>query len=280
VVLCNDFVIIYYSLTAHGITKDWQRIKFVLSIASFPGSHTNDLVAAKIQEMLDDWKIPAEKVHAFVDDQGSNYRVAFRDRLTYADSNCAAHKINLVVRNSLFEDPTAKKALEKARKIVGHFKHSNLACDKLKEAQDEEDLLFHKLIQVNIKIFIDINLKFQDFVTRWNSTFLMCKRLIEQRRAIQRYLAGHEKISVRALDLSEDEWSLIAAFETLLNPFDEATAILCRDSASISLQLPLAKLIHAKLLTLEVPSFLIAVKDKMCQLLKDKFFDLETDRYV
>jgi len=65
------------------------------------------------------------------------------------DADCGAHKINLVVRNSLFEDNTAKETLDKCRKLVGHFKHSNLACDRLKEEQQTQNLPVHKLIQVS-----------------------------------------------------------------------------------------------------------------------------------
>lgn len=106
--------------------------------------------------MLSSWDVPPEKVHAFVHDGGSNYQAAFRDHLPYSDSNCSAHKINLVVRNSPFNDSEAKAILDRTRKVVGHFKHSTLACDKLKKAQEEEELLSHKFIQVTTSNHISI----------------------------------------------------------------------------------------------------------------------------
>jgi hypothetical protein len=102
----------------------------------------------------------------------------------------------------------------------------------------------------------------------------MINRLVEQRQAIQLYLTRHNK---RDLDLNDEEWTLIVEFEKLLKPFDEVTKILCQDSAPISLQFPLAKMIHSKLSGTEVSECLVAVREKMFKLLEEKFFDLEDD---
>jgi len=42
-----------------------------------------------------------------------------------------------------------KEALENCRKLVGHFKHSNLACERLELEQQQAELPKHKLIQVS-----------------------------------------------------------------------------------------------------------------------------------
>jgi len=64
-----------FSLTVHGITKKWQRIKFVLRVAEFRGSHTGELIAQKLEGLVSDWGIPFQKVHAFVCDEGPNIKV-------------------------------------------------------------------------------------------------------------------------------------------------------------------------------------------------------------
>ena len=56
--------------------------------------------------------------------------------------------------------------LSLARKLVGHFKHSALATAALRQKQEQMNVPKHHLIQ--------------DVVTRWNSTFLMFQRLVEQ----------------------------------------------------------------------------------------------------
>ncbi len=53
-----------------------------------------------------------------------------------------------------------------ARKLVGHYKHSNLSFQTLKQMQAQLGVPQHSLIQ--------------DEPTRWNSSFYMLQRLIEQ----------------------------------------------------------------------------------------------------
>lgn len=66
--------------------------------------------------------------------------------------NCGAHKLNLVVQNKLFTDGKGivHGTLKSCRKLVGHFKHSNLACERLEVEQKQLGLPKHKLLQVSI----------------------------------------------------------------------------------------------------------------------------------
>jgi hypothetical protein len=52
------------------------------------------------------------------------------------------------VKNGIIKNAAVSTLLESARKIVGHFKHSNLASERLREIQKSENLPDHKLIQV------------------------------------------------------------------------------------------------------------------------------------
>ena len=54
-----------------------------------------------------------------------------------------------------------------SRKLVGHFKHSAIAMTALKDKQVQLHINQHHLIQ--------------DVSTRWNSTYFMFERLLEQR---------------------------------------------------------------------------------------------------
>jgi len=103
----------------------------------------------------------------------------------------------------------------------------------------------------------------------------MINRLVEQKQAIQLYLTRHNK---RNFDLTNSEWKLIAEFEAILKPFNEVTKMMCQDSSPISVQYPFAKMIHSKLSGTEFTASLIAVKDKMVELLEQKFFGLESER--
>uniref|UniRef100_A0A183CCI8 Uncharacterized protein n=1 Tax=Globodera pallida TaxID=36090 RepID=A0A183CCI8_GLOPA len=74
-----------------------------------------------------------------------------------------------------------KSILEKSRRTISHFNHSNLAKERLEDAQTQEDAPKHALIQ--------------DVPTRWNSSFLMGERLIEQRRALELYVFNRVVLS-------------------------------------------------------------------------------------
>ena len=72
------------------------------------------------------------------------------------------------------------RATAVCRKLVGHFKHSAIALTALKQKQEQLNLEKHHLIQ--------------DVSTRWNSTYFMLDRLLEQRWHIYAVLHD-EKVS-------------------------------------------------------------------------------------
>ena len=80
--------------------------------------------------------------------------------------------------------------LVRCRKIVGHYKHSHLAVERLQDIQRELGLPNHKLMQ--------------DEPTRWDSTYYMLERLVEQRRAISVYDTDFELPDC----LHSNEWQL------------------------------------------------------------------------
>lgn len=60
--------------------------------------------------------------------------------------NCAAHTLQLAVNNALKLESIAC-VIQKARKIVGHFKHSALATQELHKTQVKLNLPQETLIQ-------------------------------------------------------------------------------------------------------------------------------------
>ena len=61
---------------------------------------------------------------------------------------------------------------------MGHFSHSQLACEKLERFQNQLNLKKKKLIQ--------------DIQIRWNSTYYMLERLLEQKEAISLYISNND----------------------------------------------------------------------------------------
>jgi hypothetical protein len=60
----------------------------------------------------------------------------------------------LFVKKAVFCQRKVKDTLVKARAIVSHFRHSTLACDHLRDIQEEEGLPKQKLIQVAL-VFVE-----------------------------------------------------------------------------------------------------------------------------
>lgn len=71
--------------------------------------------------------------------------------MKYEHTLCAAHQINLIVKNSIVEkEGEILKLFGRCRRIVGHIRHSNKAFTELKEIQEFHELPSHQLIQVEL----------------------------------------------------------------------------------------------------------------------------------
>ena len=66
---------------------------------------------------------------------------------------------------------------------------------------------------------------FQDEPTRWNSSYYMLKRLVEQRKAISAASAEADA----SFDLTTVQWKLAEKVIKLLQPFEEATEDISSD---------------------------------------------------
>ncbi|GBO99016.1 Zinc finger BED domain-containing protein 4 [Eumeta japonica] len=64
------------SLTCHGITANFNRLRIILKCEEFHERHTGDVIASKFESMLNEWNILKEQVHCMVRDEGSNMKRA------------------------------------------------------------------------------------------------------------------------------------------------------------------------------------------------------------
>lgn len=64
--------------------------------------------------------------------------------------SCASHDLNLCVKQCFGKkkEDAIQCILEKCRRIIGHFKHSALANEELKQMQKLLEMDEHKLLQV------------------------------------------------------------------------------------------------------------------------------------
>lgn len=113
-----------------------------------------------------------------------------------------AHTLNVVVKKALCSIDDVVVIRKKCRRIVSYFKSSCLANDKLCEMQNVLNVAKHKLI-LEVK-------------TRWNSTYQMFERFLEQKQTITAALSYYNA-TIDTLLLSE--WELISECILILKPF-------------------------------------------------------------
>ena len=160
------------SLTAHCVQGNFARASAVLHVTTLEGSHTTAQIAGKIEETLSNWQINKENVHLFLRDNAANMERAMKDA-GVVSFGCFAHSLKLVVHDGVLSQRGVRNLLSLCHTIVGHFKRSTKATDKLKEIQQNLGLPAHSLKQ--------------DEATRWNSSLEMLKSVVEKKMALAAY---------------------------------------------------------------------------------------------
>ena len=167
--------------------------------------------------------------------------------------------MQLVINAALKTQRAIIDSIAVGRKLVGHYKHSATACERLMEIQREQQS--PTVYKVH-----------QDVATRWNSTYLMIQRLLVLKPA----LAVHRTEANVTLPNS-NQWLLLEATKDLLTPFDEATIDLSERSAVASQIIPVSDLI-CRTLALKDPygskvmqqAMIVEMKKRLPQDLHDK----------
>lgn len=158
----------YMSLTAHYIDEKFQRKLLVLDTMFVSERHAAQNLLSKILAVLEAWVIERKRVTCFVRDNAANITAATREG-GFCHIGCIDHTLQLAISDSL-KDDTVSELLKSAKAIVGHFNRSTVARNLLSGIQTQLQLPKHQLMK--------------ECTTRWNSTFYMLERLLEQRRAV------------------------------------------------------------------------------------------------
>ena len=141
---------------------------------------------------------------------------------------CFAHSLNLVVQDSIEKDTAVCTLQQQCKDIVSHFHRSVKSAEKLRNVQKQLKVPEHKLVQ--------------EVSTRWNSTYLMFERIVEQFEAITTTLC---LLGQNHLCLKNEDKEYISGCLKVLKPFLEATKNISVDKyVSISMIIPLVKLLQ------------------------------------
>ena len=193
-------------------------------------------------------------------DNASNMKKALREG-RFEAQGCFAHTLQLIVNDGVLSQRAVIDTLSVCRSIVGHFKHSTIAYHKLDQIRDRLDINKHKLQQ--------------DEPTRWNSTLYMLQTIYEQKTALAAYATEHGSITMLSPNQIELTRKLIAALE----PVEEITKMVSTDTASISVLIPLVKILK-KALSKHDDSGIQTMKLEMLTSLERRFDDIEESQLL
>ena len=221
----------------------------------FDESHTGQHIAEVLLSMLSSWNIDKSKVHLFIRDNALNMVKAMSDA-TLPSFGCFAHSLQLVVNDGVLSQRAVTELLSTSRKIVGHFRRSCLAKNRMREIQSNLGLPLHQLIQ--------------DEPTRWNSALYMLKRIVEQKMAIGAYAMEYD-----IPQLSAHQLELANKIIKVLSPVEEITQCVSAGAASVSVIIPFIQILDKSFTENEDDYGIRAMKTEMRRSVKTRFSDIE-----
>ena len=181
-----------------------------------------------ITKMLNSWAIEKTRVHVVVRDSTANM-VAGIQKAELSAIGCTIHTLQLVIKDCIMTQRVVNDILARCRRFVGHFKHFHLAVEHLCSIQKQLNLPDHRLMQ--------------DEPTRWDSTYYLLDRLVEQRRAISLYDSDFELPD----RLSSNDWQLAEKVVSLLEPMQRITKELSARGVVISEVMPFLEILKTEL---------------------------------
>nr|XP_029135204.1 zinc finger BED domain-containing protein 4-like [Labrus bergylta] len=180
---------------------DFKNVSVLLDCLEMSDRHTADNLAEQLLRVAREWNI-VHKVVACVSDNAANVVKAIQNT-GWPHLFCFAHTLNLIVHSGI---AAIKPTVDKVKAIVEYMHKSTVASEKLKATQNQLGLP-------------ELRLK-QDCPTRWNSTYYMLERILQNREAVITTLA---LTNPRLATLSPEEWEEMQQACNVLKPFEEVT---------------------------------------------------------
>ncbi|CAI5927733.1 unnamed protein product [Closterium sp. NIES-65] len=189
----------FMGVTAHYVTSDFQLKQAVIDFRELKGSHTGDLIADELEEVLREWGLE-KMLFAVTCDNAENNSRAMRLLAGVPDARpgsrprhppllsrwrhfrCMAHVVNLAVQAALKVDEVAEP-LKRLRDVANYIGWSTLRTDRFFELQKgyaatrPQGPPGSRRPSGPLRLIVDC-------VTRWGSTLHMVNRGFELRMPI------------------------------------------------------------------------------------------------
>ncbi|XP_065654812.1 zinc finger BED domain-containing protein 4-like [Hydra vulgaris] len=249
----------YMSLTAHFLTEDMKQIHICLEVVPFPyESHNAPNLVNCMNESLERLGL-LEKLNVVVRDNARNI-VSAMEVGKFTNMPCLAHTLSLVVKDGCLDNERISLLTATCRRIVGHFKHSVKSYKFLRQSEKILGLPKHSINQ--------------DEPTRWNSTFHMLNRLIEQKDAILLVTPHFPKATQQNKELSTGEWDSLVLLVAALKVFEEVTLTASSSKVNTS---EVISIINAVNMSIDRIKDYGNFKESLCQSLHRCYGDCENE---
>lgn len=157
----------YLTITVHYL-KHWELQAKVLQTVKAQVTQTGENISSEIEQCLKDFNLTG-KTHVMTTDNARSMINATKMAGMSIALGCFAHTLNLAAQKVL-NVRSVCNLLAIVRPVITYFRKSYMAKIVLQEKQNALNIPLHSLIL--------------DCKTRWNSTYLMINRFVEQYPAI------------------------------------------------------------------------------------------------
>ncbi|XP_044633417.2 zinc finger BED domain-containing protein 4 [Equus asinus] len=261
----------YLTLTAHWVTFESSvrphcedhHCSALLDVSQIDCDYSGN----SIQKQLECWW------EAWVTSTGLQIGITVTDNASigktlnegeHSSVQCFSHTVNLIVSEAIKSQRMVQNLLSIARKICERVHRSPKAKEKLAELQKEYELPPHHLIQ--------------DVPSKWNTSFHMLERLIEQKRAVNEMSI---ECNFREL-ISCDQWEVMQSVCHALKPFDAASREMSTHMSTLSQVIPMIHILNRKIEmlfeeTMGIDTMLKSLKEAMVSRLSSTLHD---PRYI
>ena len=261
----------FLTVTVHYITSEWEMKSSVLQTRPLYESHTSEHLSEALTEAVTEWKLQrgSSTIPVTTDNAKNMVNAVNATAGLGPQIGCFAHTVNLAAKNAVSINQVSR-LLGKMRKVVAFFHRSTTATHALKTKQEMLQLPVHKLIH--------------DVPTRWNTTYDMLERYLEQQASIYSALMDKDvRKSVKDIAvLTDSEVKLAEDLTKILKPLKNVTTLMSTEtSPSVSMIIPLQKMILKSMTPSEEDSATIKdAKAAITKNLKDRYGDPDLQDYL
>lgn len=247
----------FMSLTLQYITKSWELQSWCLGCCGLNTDHTAESLKEAFEEKLEDWKSDIARMSGITTDNATNNKKAFED---YTWIPCFGHNLHLAVNKAL-DINRVSAVLSRLRKTISAFTRSPKLSRQLTKKQKDLSSPDHKLIH--------------DEPTRWNSSYDMVERFLEQQQVVCTVLAEDRK--KWHLMPKDSDITVLETVKAVLKPLSPFTDALSGEKhTTLSSVLPLLWKIFECLSHEQSDSALAQeMKEKIHEYLQHRYDDLQ-----